>query len=168
MQKTIEVTIKLTSEDEFTMDFYEPESGDHICIEGDDSYDGSLIDRVGTELLSWVSLMREEQEDVEKSAAGEPEDKYITPYINDKEIFPDITKEEARKDIIKYLEAQDPEYFQKRSTTFFDVIQSEDIMQSLVDEHMHCVNRLGCNREWSYMDACDNDPGIRRILWSSL
>ena len=65
MQKTIEVTIKLTSEDEFTMDFYEPESGDHICIEGDDSYDGSLIDRVGTELLSWVSLMREEQEDEE-------------------------------------------------------------------------------------------------------
>lgn len=65
MQKTIEVTIKLASEDEFTLDFYEPESGDHICIEGDNSYDGSLIERVGTELLSWVSLMREEQEDEE-------------------------------------------------------------------------------------------------------
>ena len=60
MQKTIEVTIKLTSDTTFDMEFYEPESGDHICIEGDDSYDGSLIDRVGTELLSWVSLMRDE------------------------------------------------------------------------------------------------------------
>ena len=168
MQKTIEVTITLTSENEFTLDFYEPESSDHICIEGDDSYDGSLIDRVGTELLSWVSIMKEEQEDVKKSAAEESENEYITPYVNDKEIFPDITKEEARKDILKYLESQSPEYFEKRSTTHLDVIQSEDIIQSLVDEHMHCVNRLGCNREWSCKDACDNDPGIRRVLWSSL
>ena len=61
MKKTIEVTITLTSEDEFTLDFYEPESGDHCRIEGDDSYDGSLTDRVGSELLSWVDLMREEQ-----------------------------------------------------------------------------------------------------------
>ena len=65
MKKTIDVTIILTSKDKFTLDFYDPESGDHCCIYGDDNYDGSLVDRVGSELLSWVSLMREEQEDEE-------------------------------------------------------------------------------------------------------
>ena len=71
-----------------------------------------------------------------------------------------MTKQEARSDILKYLEAQDPEYFAERSTTYLDVVQSEDIMQELVDEHMHCVNRFGCDREFSCKDACDNEPGI--------
>lgn len=60
MKKVIEVTITLASDDEFTLEFYEPESGDHCRIEGDSSADGSLTERIGSELLSWVDLMRGE------------------------------------------------------------------------------------------------------------
>ena len=60
MKKVIEVTITLTSDDEFALEFYEPESGDHCRVEGDSSADGSLTERIGSELISWVSIMRDE------------------------------------------------------------------------------------------------------------
>lgn len=147
MQKTIEVTIILTADNEFTLKFYEPESGDFKTIEADDSFDGSLVDKVGNEILSWVSLMREFQQDEEQ----ECKDVYM---------YPDITRDEAIKDIVSYLNAQPNEYFEERSTTKEEVLNDRGIILSLANEHLYCVNRIGCDREWSCKDACDNDPGF--------
>ena len=133
MQKTIEVTIKLTSDTTFDMEFYEPESGDFNRISGCDADGVKLDNAIAEELRSWVSLMR---------------DGIV------------LTEQEAKSDILKYLKAQDPEYFAERSTTYLDVITSEDIMQELIEEHMRCVNRYGCDREWSCKDACDCEPGF--------
>lgn len=71
MEKTLEITITLTSKDEFTLDILEPESGDCVQLKGDDSYDGELVDRVGTEILSWVELMMDEQDDEEDDEEDE-------------------------------------------------------------------------------------------------
>lgn len=60
MQKTIEVTIKLTSDTTFDMEFHDPESGDFTRISGDDFAGIALNNRIGRELRSWVSLMRDE------------------------------------------------------------------------------------------------------------
>lgn len=71
-----------------------------------------------------------------------------------------MTREEARADIKSYLEMQDDGYFAERGRTREEVLNSEEIMEALVNEHMACVNRFGCEREWSCRDACDSDPGF--------
>lgn len=63
MQITIEVTIKLTSDTTFDMEFHEPESGDFTRISGCDSDGMELYSRIASELRSWINLMRDEQEE---------------------------------------------------------------------------------------------------------
>lgn len=73
-----------------------------------------------------------------------------------------FSREEAMDDIIKYLSAQDDEYFTERETTKSKVLSDDAILADLRDEHYKCVMNFGNDRDWSYRDACDNDPGIVR------
>ena len=135
------------------MDFIDNESGDCCGICGHDSDGAELDHKIASELRSWVGIMRDEQADQQGNTTSSPaKERTISSVI--------MSKQEARSDIIKYLQAQEPEYFAKRSTTYFDVVGNEDVMQNLVEEYMRCVNRYGCDREWSCKDACDNDPGF--------
>lgn len=150
MQKTIEVTIKLTSDTTFDMEFHEPESGDFNCISGYDTDGMELNNRIASELRSWISLMRDEQEEQEDEESEEDEDgRYLL-----------LTKPEAITDIFKYLKSQPDDYFEARSTTLQQLLKDENALEAIVGEHMRCVNRYNCDREWSCKDACDNDPGF--------
>lgn len=73
-----------------------------------------------------------------------------------------FSREEAMDDIIKYLSAQDEEYFAERETTKSKVLSDDTILADLRDEHYKCVMNFGNDRDWSCRDACDNDPGIVR------
>lgn len=73
-----------------------------------------------------------------------------------------FSREEAMDDIIKYLSAQDEEYFTERETTKSKVLSDDTILADLRDEHYKCVMNFGNDRDWSCRDACDNDPGIVR------
>lgn len=61
-KKTVEVSIHLTSDKSFEVGFYESESGDSFKIFGKDTDGPELSQRIGNEILSWVSLMRDELE----------------------------------------------------------------------------------------------------------
>lgn len=153
MQKTIEVTVKLTSDTTFDMEFHEPESGDFNRISGCDSDGIELNKAIAAELRSWVSLMRDEQEDDEDGNGDDEECHDICQYLL-------LTKPEAITDIFKYLKSQSDDYFEARSTTLQQLLKNENALEAIVGEHMRCVNRYGCDREWSCQDACDNDPGF--------
>lgn len=71
-----------------------------------------------------------------------------------------MTREEARADIEGYLGSQSEEYFAERGQSREEVLNNEEIMDSLVNEHMACVNRYGVERDWSVKDACDVEPGF--------
>lgn len=60
MEKTITVTIKVT-ENTASLDFLEGESGDWTRIDIEDEAKAEYYaNKIGHELLSWVSLMRDE------------------------------------------------------------------------------------------------------------
>lgn len=68
--------------------------------------------------------------------------------------------DEARTDVVNYLEAQSEAYFAERGRRREDVMRDNELIDKLASEHEKCVNRFGCEREWSCKDACDSDPGI--------
>lgn len=59
-RKLVEVTVVLTSDSTFDLEFYEPESGDFVRHSGKDTDGPELSQRMGNEILSWVSIMRDE------------------------------------------------------------------------------------------------------------
>ena len=71
MERTLEITITLTSDNTFDVDFYEPESGDSGSVSCHDS--GSVNhalwqtenNNLAGEIRSWVEIMREYEEDEE-------------------------------------------------------------------------------------------------------
>lgn len=68
--------------------------------------------------------------------------------------------DDAREDIVTYLEAQGEGYFAERGRSQDEVLADNDLIDKLAAEHQKCVNSFGCEREWSCRDACDSDPGI--------
>lgn len=68
--------------------------------------------------------------------------------------------DDARSDIVFYLETQDEDYFAERGRTKEEVLSDGELIDKLAAEHQKCVNSFGCEREWSCRDACDNEPGI--------
>lgn len=58
-QKNLDVTIKLTSEDTFSVNFKEPESGSYLEILCHDKATDEENRRITDEIRSWVSLMRD-------------------------------------------------------------------------------------------------------------
>ena len=66
MSRIIEVTIILGKNRNGFFEFYEPESGDFHRIEAGAGYsrDDMAFD-LGNELLSWLELMKDEQDDAE-------------------------------------------------------------------------------------------------------
>ena len=77
-----------------------------------------------------------------------------------------FTFEDAKNDVISYLSSQDEHYFHDQGLTKDMVLQNANLIGLLSDEHLRCVSRYGCEREWSCKDACDSDPGIGFILES--
>lgn len=71
-----------------------------------------------------------------------------------------INYDMAIEDIKNYLRAQDDEWFAERSQARENVLNNVNLLEELAMEHMRCVNRCGCDRDWSCADACDCDPGI--------
>lgn len=72
----------------------------------------------------------------------------------------DFTFADAKNDIFTYLAVQDETYFSMRNTTKEHVMNDAEMIEKLANEHYHCVTRFGCDRAWSYKDACDSDPGF--------
>lgn len=65
-----------------------------------------------------------------------------------------------RDEVVDYLAKQDDEYFAARGVTKASVLANDTLIRTIAEEHFRCVERYGCDREWSLRDACDNDPGI--------
>lgn len=68
--------------------------------------------------------------------------------------------EEAKKDVINYLSLQEDAYFNERNTTREAVLSDNELIAHIASEHLSCVTRFGCERDWSVKDACDSFPGI--------
>lgn len=66
LTKTIEVTIRVTESGMVAFDYHEPESGDSYRIVASSDTLCDEKSRVGSEILSWVSLMQEELEEMEE------------------------------------------------------------------------------------------------------
>lgn len=67
---------------------------------------------------------------------------------------------DAKEDVINYLKQQDDNYFLSRNTTRDTVLSDTDLIDHIASEHLACVTRFDCEREWSVKDACDVSPGI--------
>lgn len=67
LEKTVEVTITVTEGGMVAFDYYEPQSGDmyRVVTDSESMYEDETS-RVGTEILSWASLMLDELEDMEE------------------------------------------------------------------------------------------------------
>lgn len=59
-KKTLKITLTTTSDNTFDIEVYEPESGESRIIKCSDNGDLTEFDE---EILSWVSIMREEIEE---------------------------------------------------------------------------------------------------------
>lgn len=59
-KKTLEITLTTTSDNTFDVEVYEPESGEYRLIKCSDN--GNLAE-LNEEILSWVSIMRDEAEE---------------------------------------------------------------------------------------------------------
>lgn len=68
--------------------------------------------------------------------------------------------EDARQDVASYLAEQGDAYFAERGRARKDVLEDNELIDTLTEEHMRCVNRFGNDREWSVRDACDHEPGF--------
>lgn len=70
--KTVEVTITLSEHGDVRFDYYEPESGDMFRVST--SLERMAEDetgRVGTEIMSWASLMADEMSEEKKQQGAE-------------------------------------------------------------------------------------------------
>lgn len=59
-KKTLKITLTTTSDNTFDIEVYEPESGEHRLIKCTDNGD---LTEFNEEILSWVSIMRDETEE---------------------------------------------------------------------------------------------------------
>ena len=66
LEKTVEVTITVTEGGMVAFDYYEPESGDMYRVVTDSDTMCEEESRVGTEILSWASLMLDELDELEE------------------------------------------------------------------------------------------------------
>lgn len=160
-RRTLEVTIELTSPDTFDVQFLDPESGDYCCISCTDERTNEHDMRLSAEIRSWVEIMREEQayEETEAFARKYHEDS-LNDEAGDADEFIDISYNEARKDVVDFLNSRPPEWFEEYDRTKWSVLNDAQLIEELVNEHLRCVNRYGCDRQWSVEDACTSNPGI--------
>lgn len=70
-KKTLKITLTTTSDNTFNIEVYEPESGESRIIKCSDNGD---LTELNEEIMSWVSIMRDEAEEME-------EDKLIYPEL---------------------------------------------------------------------------------------
>jgi len=68
--KTLKITLVTTSDNTFDVEVYEPESGEYRLIKCSDSGD---LTEFNEEILSWVSIMRDEAEEMEENKLTYPE-----------------------------------------------------------------------------------------------
>lgn len=71
-----------------------------------------------------------------------------------------LTEEQALSDVRQYLEQQSDRYFADRRTTKEEVLADTKLLVELAGRHHCVVNMFDGERESSYMNACDYEPGI--------
>lgn len=71
-----------------------------------------------------------------------------------------LTEEQALSDVRQYLEQQSDRYFADRRTTKEEVLADTKLLGELAGSHHCVVNMFDGEREISYMNACDYEPGI--------
>ena len=71
-----------------------------------------------------------------------------------------LTEEQALSDVRQYLEQQSDRYFADRRTTKEEVLADTKLLGELAGSHHCVVNMFDGERESSYMNACDYEPGI--------
>ena len=64
-------------------------------------------------------------------------------------------------EIMNYLKNRDAAYFTERGTTREAVLSDEDLINRLVSAHYKNVYKYDCDADWSLVETCDSDPGIR-------
>lgn len=71
-----------------------------------------------------------------------------------------LTEEQALSDVRQYLEQQSDRYFADRRTTKEEVLADTKLLGELAGSHHCVVNMFDGERESSYINACDYEPGI--------
>lgn len=64
-------------------------------------------------------------------------------------------------EVVNYLKNRDAAYFAERGTTREAVLADEDLINRLVSAHYKNVYKYDCDADWSLVETCDSDPGIR-------
>lgn len=64
-------------------------------------------------------------------------------------------------EVLNYLKNRDAAYFIERGTTKEAVLANEDLLDRLVSAHYKNVYKYECDADWSLVETCDSDPGIR-------
>ena len=64
-------------------------------------------------------------------------------------------------EIMNYLKNRDAAYFTERGTTKEAVLANEELLDHLVTAHYKNVYKYDCDADWSLVETCDSDPGIR-------
>lgn len=161
-RKYLEITIELTSPDTFDVQFLEPESGDYCCISCTDKRTNEHDMRLAAEIRSWVEILREEHADEEEDEepARKHHENLPDDEAGDADEFIVISYGEARKDIVDFLNSRPPEWFEEYDRTKWSVLNDAQLIEELVNEHLICVNRYGCDRRLSISGACTLYPGI--------
>lgn len=80
--------------------------------------------------------------------------------ITDEHTNEALTEEQALSDVRQYLEQQSDRYFADRRTTKEEVLADTELLGELAGRHHCTVNMFDGERESSYMNACDYEPGI--------
>lgn len=160
--RTLDVTIELTSPSTFDVHFLENETGDRCTISCTDARDPDHDVRLAAEIRSWVQIMREDQEfrETEAFARKYHEEHMFDDAAGDDDEYIELSYTEAWGDIMNYLKSRSKEWYEERERTKESVLNDADLIDELTNEHLRCVNRYGCDREWSVQDACCCEPGI--------
>lgn len=117
-------------------------------------------------MLSLREMLCDLDEEQWYKMTPEQEREWLSSFINDLPDASNSTKQEpltfaeAKEDILTYLSGQDEAYFLSRGKTKTAVLQDRELIDNLAAEHRKCVNNFGNDREWSWKDACDAEPGI--------
>lgn len=142
-QRNFDLYITILPDDEFSVELHDPQSGDHCRATFNEKEPAEFKDWIANEVLSWVSIMRDEED-----AAKHCDDEYD---YND-----------AYGDVINFLSIQPDSWYVKYGRTKQDALGDALLIVKLANEQLRLVARDGNDRETAVEFVCEIAPGIQR------
>lgn len=142
-QRNFDLYVTLLSDNEFSVELHDSQSGDHCKATFNEKEPAELKSWLGSEILSWVSIMRDEED-----AAKHLDDEY--------------DYSDAYGDVINFLSVQPDLWYVKYGRTKLDTLSDTLLIVKLSNEQLRLVARDGNDRETAVEFVCEIAPGIQR------